>query len=397
MAVSWFTWFSERYHPVVFYGNTTEYKQQSAAGFTKTYTPSKGYFHTAIMTNLLPNTRYYYSCGDKVSGMSDPRSFVTPDRTSSELIILGDLGTVRGGDTKKRLLARVQENVNKSRPSMLLHVGDIAYADDYPGQFYEPVFNTWFTQMQGVMDYAPYMVLPGNHDRGCKVWKCDPNNLHFNAYNKRFTMLPSINPGHSMWYSFNYGPYHIVFISTETDFLNAPYDDVFGDQLTWFRDDLKKANLNRKERPWIIVMGHRPMYCSTVARSEKGQPIHDAKHIQTAFEDIMHEEKVDVFMAGHVHAYERCYPIYKANLTSTDYGNVKGGVIHITNGDAGSIEGRIAVFQNVTWSVTNYRGDFGYGIMTTSSDELTHSLTWKFFSSSDDILRDSFTTTKSKL
>ena len=34
-------------------------------------------------------------------------------------------------------------------------------------------------------------------------------------------------------------------------------------QLDWLMDDLRKANTQRAERPWIIAFGHRPMYCST--------------------------------------------------------------------------------------------------------------------------------------
>ncbi len=397
MAVSWFTWYSESYHPIVLYGTTQNYTQQSKEGVTKTYNPAKGYHHTAIMTNLKPNTKYYFSCGDKKSGMSPQKSFITPDTTSAELIVIGDLGTLRGGETTTIMHQRVANNTKQSKTSMVLHIGDIAYADDFPGLFYETVFNSWFRQMQGVMDVAPYMVCPGNHDRGCKIWPCDANNQHFNAYNKRFTMLPSVNPNHSMWYSFNYGPYHIVSISTETDFPNAPYGETFGDQLSWFRADLKKANLDRKNHPWVIVMGHRPIYCSSVGRSWEGQPVLDARDIQSAFEDIMHEEKVDIFVAGHVHAYERMYPVYKSNVTSTDYNNVNGGTIHIVNGAAGSIEGRIAVWQSVSWSANHFLGDFGYGIMRTSSDDTKLSLTWEFYSSYDNILRDSFTTTKPRM
>ena len=35
-------------------------------------------------------------------------------------------------------------------------------------------------------------------------------------------------------------------------------------QYLWLENDLKKANSaeNRDARPWIIIFGHRPMYCS---------------------------------------------------------------------------------------------------------------------------------------
>ena len=31
----------------------------------------------------------------------------------------------------------------------------------------------------------------------------------------------------------------------------------------WLEADLAAANLNRAQRPWVIVYGHRPMYCTT--------------------------------------------------------------------------------------------------------------------------------------
>jgi hypothetical protein len=399
MAVSWFTAnATSDYKPIVRYGNTTACTQKSTKGFTKTYNPAKGYHHTAIMTNLKPDTRYYFTCGDEVAGMSDTRNFITPGIDADELIILGDLGTMRGASTMEQLHNRVQKNLDQSRASMVLHVGDISYADDFPGIWYESVFNSWFKRMQGVMDVAPYMVCPGNHDRGCKIFPCDANNQYFKAYNARFTMLPNVTAGHSMWYSYNYGPYHIISISTETDFENAPYAEKFGDQITWLKNDLKLANANRQKHPWIIVMGHRPIYCSCVTRSWLGKPILDAKYLQTAIEDIIHDAGVDIFMAGHIHGYERIHPVYRSNVTSTDYSDVKGGVIHIVNGAGGSIEGRITVFQpGVSWSASTYLKDWGYGVMTTSSTEKTVSLTWKYHSSSDDVVRDQFTVTKPRV
>ena len=33
-------------------------------------------------------------------------------------------------------------------------------------------------------------------------------------------------------------------------------------QYDWLVQDLEEANKNREERPWVIVMGHRPFYCT---------------------------------------------------------------------------------------------------------------------------------------
>lgn len=69
-----------------------------------------------------------------------------------------------------------------------------------------------------------------------------------------------------MWYSFNYGLVHFISINTETDFDGAPNNNYtgsvggFGDQTKWLGNDLIQADRERSIRPWIIVLGHRPLY-----------------------------------------------------------------------------------------------------------------------------------------
>ena len=83
--------------------------------------------------------------------------------------------------------------------------------------------------------------------------------------------------------SFDLGPVHIVAFSTEYYFFSEFYNhsDALDRQYQWLQADLKvpgdleeiqqltqrqlqTANANRENVPWIITIGHRPMYCSNI-------------------------------------------------------------------------------------------------------------------------------------
>jgi len=72
------------------------------------------------------------------------------------------------------------------------------------------------------------------------------------------------------FYSFNIGPAHIISLSTEFYFFIEYGWTQIARQYEWLEKDLKEATKpeNRAKRPWIITMGHRPMYCSTDDRDD---------------------------------------------------------------------------------------------------------------------------------
>lgn len=67
------------------------------------------------------------------------------------------------------------------------------------------------------------------------------------------------------FYSYNLGPAHIISFSTEFYFFLEYGRSQMYTQYDWLEKDLIEANKpeNRAVRPWIITLGHRPMYCNT--------------------------------------------------------------------------------------------------------------------------------------
>ena len=86
--------------------------------------------------------------------------------------------------------------------------------------------------------------------------------------------MPDWNEGDNsyelpMFYSWNTGPVHFISLNTEYYyFLNYGATQLLR-QYNWLINDLEEATLpeNRKKQPWIVIFGHRPMYCSD---SDKG-------------------------------------------------------------------------------------------------------------------------------
>ncbi|MBW04915.1 Acid phosphatase type 7, partial [Eschrichtius robustus] len=150
----------------------------------------------------------------------------------------------------------------------------------------------------------PYVTCPGNHEE----------RYNFSNYKARFSM-----PGNSegLWYSWDLGPAHIISFSTE------------------------KANKNRTAPPWIITMGHRPMYCSSADLDDCTW--HESKVRKGllgkfyGLEDPFYKYGVDLQLWAHERSYERLWPIYNYHVfkgsREMPYTHPRGP-IHIITGSA---------------------------------------------------------------
>lgn len=264
---------------------------------------------------------------------------------------------------------------------------------------YESNWDLWQQWINKITTKVPYLVLPGNHEAACAefdgpkneltaylvddvmngtapkteltYYSCPPSQRNFTAYQHRFRMPGDETGGVSnFWYSFDYGLAHFVSMDTETDYPDSAewpfHDDLHGDethpkenetyitdsgpfgyvgdyknvktyeQYQWLKQDL--ANVDRCKTPWIIAMGHRPMYSSQVSSYQK--------HIRNAFQDLFLTYGVDAYLSGHIHWYERLLPL--TSNGSIDSGSVIDNntyvtnpgksLTHIINGMAGNIE-----------------------------------------------------------
>jgi len=327
------------------------------------------------MVNLKPGTQYFYKVGSQDAGYSTVFNFYTEriyiENDPTKIIIYGDMGANKESD---QIISRVQDIVSRHGNDFVIHSGDISYADGFQKRW-----DTFMRKIEGVAANTPYMVCPGNHEIG--VIGLLGTTL---GYPYRFS-LPGKNalgPDlENMYYSFNYRNMHIISMSTESIEDTALVTD---QQYQWLENDLQ--SVDRKTHPWIIVFGHRPLYCSN-----SGRDCWDgffALYLKERLEPLFNKYRVDIVFTAHKHSYERMWPVYQNKPVMT-YNN-PGYPTYIVNGAGGNREGTTGFpKEQPNWSATRL-AEWGYGVLTVFNNT---ALTWEFFTSSDNKLYDSITLT----
>ncbi|KAJ4155504.1 hypothetical protein LMH87_000744 [Akanthomyces muscarius] len=319
---------------------------------------------------------------------------------------------------------------------------------------YESNWDLWQQWMTPITAKVPYMVLPGNHEAACAefdgpgqilaaylnhnkpnstspksdkltYYSCPPSQRNYTAYQHRFRMPGGESGGVSnFWYSFDYGLAHFISFNGETDYPNSPeasfardvkgsgkapkanetyitdsgpFGAVNGDitkkesyeQYKWLQEDL--AKVDRTKTPWVIAMSHRPMYSSQVSAYQE--------NMRNAFEDLFLKYGVDAYLSGHIHWYERTFPlgrngtIDKAAIVNnnTFYANEGKSITHIINGMAGNIESHSELAKakkplDITciFDQTHY----GFSKLTVVNETV---LTWSFVKGGDGSSGDDLT------
>eukprot|EP00440_Ansanella_granifera_P057355 gb/GFBE01062172.1/.p1 GENE.gb/GFBE01062172.1/~~gb/GFBE01062172.1/.p1 ORF type:complete len:587 (+),score=94.26 gb/GFBE01062172.1/:1-1761(+) len=303
--------------------------------------------HIAVMNGLLPNTQYYYVVGGNRTGWSAAFQFTSAPVTASDTkarlpmtyAVYGDQGDYNG-----QTLPSLQQAALRQELDMVLHVGDMAYdlnSDNGRNG------DAWMRDIEPLAASVPYMVSSGNHEGAS----------NFNHYTQRFRHMPS-NSGNisfpefgtvpnNWWYSFDSGLVHFVAVSTEIYF---DYLDMVPTQYEWLRKDL--AAVDRSKTPWVVVHGHRPLYCSCDGDCDGMATTNrmGLRQINGSFryglEELFYEQGVDLYVAGHEHNYERMFdvaPDYNAfnpwlSGKTTQSTVNPPATTYIVTGSAGNIE-----------------------------------------------------------
>ncbi|XP_015073669.1 probable inactive purple acid phosphatase 2 [Solanum pennellii] len=279
-----------------------------------------GYIHDGVMRNLKKGKKYYYQVGSDSRGWSTIFSFVSQNRDTGETFafLFGDMGTatpyltfLRTQEESKSTIKWISRDIEAlgNKPALISHIGDISYARGYSW-----LWDNFFTQVEPVASRVPYHVCIGNHeyDWPLQPWKPDWSSYGKDGggecgvpYSYKFHM-----PGNSsvptgmhapatrnLYYSFDSGPVHFVYMSTETNFLPG------SNQYDFLKHDLE--SVDRVKTPFVVFQGHRPMYSSSSGTKD----ISLRKRMVEYLEPLLVKNNVNLVLWGHVHRYERFCPL----------------------------------------------------------------------------------------
>lgn len=236
--------------------------------------------HVARIDGLEPATTYCYTLRDPDGrALFGPAALETAPAPSSteriDLIAFGD----SGGATDDQLM--LAEQLATVPADLILHTGDFAYPDGALEHFETGYFGVY----ADLIDEVPLFPTSGNHE-----YDTD----EAGPFREVFVL-----PERERWYSFDWGPVHVVALDNELD---------GREQAEWLRRDLEAS-----DAPWTIVITHKGPY-SAGAHGPNGA-------WRELYQPIVEEHGVELVLSGHDHHYERSEPI--------------GGVTYVVTGGGG--------------------------------------------------------------
>jgi len=238
--------------------------------------------------------------------------------SESNILILGDPGVSSDSSIPRKFRNQQGQVIagfnsftqrNNIDLDLVVTLGDNAYHNGTDKEFQKGFFEPY----ADLIANTPLFTCFGNHDSGLE--------RKFLSYTARSYPKPSgvyydifSLPGMKSYYSFDHGSAHFIVLDSfdslwedhAPDYSN--FEKVWdknssasNSMLEWFKEDLKN-NLSI----WNIVIFHHPPFTSDSEYSK--QDLWRAwtnSHIVP----LLHEHKIDLVLSGHIHNYQRTYPV----------------------------------------------------------------------------------------
>src|SRR6476620_3366936 len=231
---------------------------------SKILSSSTSFYHTKHLRNLYCLIIAAALISGTIASSGTPSAFGEP---YVNIAAAGDWGCT--GNTQDTV-----KNVQKQNPDLLLALGDHSYANS-PG--------CWFDTIRPVGSITKVGI--GNHDV--------EDTALLSSYLNNFGLT-------RQYYSYKVGNVHVLTMATEEAFAKGSqqYNFVLGDLQAVSSDPNIK---------WTMVNLHVPLYASPNTCGDSGCA--GDKDLRETYHPLFDKYGVDLVLAGHVHNYQRSYPM----------------------------------------------------------------------------------------
>lgn len=260
--------------------------------------------HELTLDGLSSGTPYYYQVhlkGPKEEKLSSSILTFAPavdDSAAYSFAVYGDT------EARPHINDRMAKWIWEERPNFMINLGDLTDGGQEEHKFewnYE-----YFQGMTQLNSRIPVFPVPGNGE----------SDLY---WYKRYHKLP----GNEAFYSFKYGNAEFFMLNSNDKEALKPG----GEQFEWLKTQL--ANSTAK---WKFACHHHPAFTSDEndygnTWLGKGSQLGDM--FVRELVQLYEEYQVDMVMYGHLHVYERTWPLHNMKVTP------EAGVVYLVAGGAG--------------------------------------------------------------
>jgi hypothetical protein len=286
---------------VVEYGSGLPGDRKAVAGEPRT-------IHQVRLSGLSASSLYYYRVTVRDAEGNEIHSGDLTLRTASprgEPITFAVLGDT---EARPHVNDRIAKLIWDQRPHFVINLGDVT---DGGTKSRKPDWNLeYFLAFTQLHSRVPVFAVPGNGEWG---------NRELYWY-RQYMAAPTDQGNGPGYYSFSYGDADFFMLDSN------PRDADFkpgGLQYMWLEQKLARSTAR-----WKIVCHHHPGYTSSAGSSFGGKPAMLVDEGVQPITALYERYGVAIALAGHIHHYERSYPIKGRRLDPA-------GVIYVTSGGGG--------------------------------------------------------------
>ncbi|EON79120.1 Purple acid phosphatase [Lunatimonas lonarensis] len=292
------------------------------------------YMHELTLGSLSPETNYFYQvlsvteAGDTIQSDVIPFQTAVKEDTPFAFTVFSD------SQNNPTVWSKITGNANEERPNFAVHAGDLVGLGYRKSEW----VNEFFAPAKHFMKQIPIFSTLGNHEHDAS---------YYYQYMK--------NPEPEHYYTFRYG--NAAFFMIDTDQYQEPGTAMYH----WLERALAESTAT-----WKFVVQHHPPYSSE--ENDYGNTLFESSlqgDDEARFLVPLYEKYgVDMVFSGHLHMYERTWPILDGKVVERD-----GVRYYILGGSGGGLE---KAAPNRVWFTNKVRTLHHYAYIAINGDHLQY-------------------------